>query len=306
MAAPAALPDRSWEHVRSAVVAMLRQGPRRPGRVPGRAARRRTARSSAATARLPVPLGGGPRPRRPYLLGLLQDPATSPRWCHCCPTPSPEVRLVTVRSLGLIGDAAAAARGPAAVPSQGGRIGRAGVGGGRGPDRHGPRAWHPSLRAALASAGPGRARRRRDGDRRRPPFLPVPRAAGPAGARPVAGGPHRARRCALGRLGGPADVAARSIRQTAPSQPAALRRTCVAALGELGGRRRAAGPEPPAGGAGSPTGRAQRRGAGADRAVGGTSELLTAARGIGPARLGGPRRPGHGPSARRSCWREPA
>jgi HEAT repeat protein len=223
------LPDRSWEHVRSAVIAML-------ARVRGAPAESLVGLLQAhgevdlAIARLRSRSAVG-RARGAYLLGLLQDPRHVPALLPLLSDPAAEVRLVTVRSLGLVGDASAAEAVLAAVPSQGGRIGvpawsaaEALLGMGMGVA--------PVVRAALASADPAvRGVAVTVTGAATLSFLcPELRALLEHDPSP------EVRACAavaLGRLGGPADVGP-LVRQTAPSQPAALRRTCVAALGELG------------------------------------------------------------------------
>ena len=272
------LPDRSWEHVRSAVIAMLARVRGAPAEsLVGLLAGPRRGRPGHRPA--PLPLGGGPRPR-----GVPAGPAAGPQT-----RPRVAATAVRPRRGGPPGDRALAA-GWSATPqrprrssprcrSQGGRIGvpawvaaEALIGMGMGVA--------PVVRAAIGLGRPGRARRRGHGDRRGHPVLPVPRAPGPAGARPVARGPHR-----RGGRAGPA----RWPRGRGPARP--VGRTVAAGrpsshlrggAGRAGCRRRAGDPEQPAGGAGPPTGRAQRRGAGADRAVGAAASSSTAARGVGP------------------------
>jgi HEAT repeat protein len=139
-----------------------------------------------------------------------------------------------VRSLGLIGDACAAEAVLAAVPSQGGRIGvpawvaaEALIGMGLGVA--------PVVRTALASPDPAV----------RGVAVTVAGAATLSALCPELRGMlehdpspevRTGAAVALGRLGSPQDVAP-LVRQTAPSQPAVLRRTCVVALGEVGDAR---------------------------------------------------------------------
>jgi HEAT repeat protein len=223
------LPAPSWEHVRGAVIAMLTKVRGAPAQSlvemlhahaeVDRAVARLQSRSAVRRA------------RSVYLLGLLQDPANVPVLLPLLEDPSPEVRLVTVRSLGLIGDSSAAQAVLAAVQVHGRRIGvpawiAAEALIGMGLD------VAPVLHAALASgdaavrgvavtvAGAGTFRSVRPELRVLLERDPAPEVRTSAAV-------------ALGRLGGPQDVAA-LIRETAPSRPAPLRRTCVAALGELG------------------------------------------------------------------------
>ena len=224
-----ALPAPTWEHVRGAVVAML-------ARVRGAPAESLVGLLHAhdeveqAVARLgsrsPVR-----RARAAYLLGLLQEPANVPVLLPLLSDPSPEVRLVTVRSLGLIGDHRAAEPVLDAVPAHGSRIGvpawvaaEALLGMGLGVA--------PALRRALASehadvrdvavtvAGASTFSSLRPQLRVLLEHDPSPEVRTGAAV-------------ALGRVGAPQDVAA-LVRQTAADRPAPLRRTCVAALGELG------------------------------------------------------------------------
>jgi HEAT repeat protein len=223
------LPDRSWQHARSAVIAML-------AKVRGGPAESLVGLLHAhgevdrATARLRSRSAMG-RARGAYLLGLLQDPGHVPALLPLLSDPSAEVRLVTVRSLGLIGDACAAEAVLAAVPSQGGRIGvpawvaaEALIGMGMGVA--------PMVRTALASADPAV----------RSVAVTVAGAATLSSLCPefrplLAHDPSPevriAAAVALGRFGSPQDVDP-LVRHTTPSQPSALRRTCVTALGELG------------------------------------------------------------------------
>jgi HEAT repeat protein len=223
------LPDRSWQHVRVAVIAML-------AKVRGAPAESLVGLLQAhgevdrATARLRS-RSAVSRARGAYLLGLLQDPVHVPALLPLLSDPSPEVRLGAVRSLGLIGDACAAEAVLAAVPLQGGRIGvpawvaaEALIGMGM--------SVAPVVRTALASADPAV----------RGVAVTVAGAATLSSLCPELRvlleqdpSPEVRERAAvaLGQLGSPRDVAP-LVRQTASSQPAALRRTCVAALGELG------------------------------------------------------------------------
>ena len=223
------LPDRSWEHVRGAVVAMLAKVRGAPAESLAGLLQAR-GEVDRATARLRSRSAVG-RARGAYLLGLLQDPRHVPALLPLLSDPSAEVRLVAVRSLGLVGDPSAAEAVLAAVPSRGGRIGvpawaaaEALIGMGMGVA--------PGVRAALASADPAvRGVAVTVAGAATLSFLcPELRVLLERDPSPVV---RTGAAVALGRLGGPADVGPLA-RQTAPTQPAALRRTCVAALGELG------------------------------------------------------------------------
>ena len=225
----ASLPAATWEHVRSTTVAML-------AKVRGAPAETLVSLLHAH-AEVERALGwlrsrsAVRRARAAYLLGLLHDPANVPALVPLLSDPSPDVRLVAARSLGLIGDAAAAGAVLSAVPSRDGRMGIP--------------AWVAA--EALLGMGLGVA-----------PVLGEALASEDAGVRDVAvtvagagtftsvlpqlrvlldHDPSPEVRIgaavALGRLGGPRDVAT-LIRRTAPSSPTTLRRTCVGALGELG------------------------------------------------------------------------
>ena len=186
----ASLPAATWEHVRSAAVAMLAKVRGAPAETlvsllhahaeVERALGRLRSRSAVRRA------------RAAYLLGLLHDPANVPALVPLLSDPSPDVRLVAARSLGLIGDPAAAGAVLSAVPSRDGRMGipawvaaEALLGMGLGVA--------PVLREALASAGRRRQGRRRHGRRGRRLHLGAAPAAGPARPRPVTGGPDRRR-----------------------------------------------------------------------------------------------------------------
>ena len=223
----ASLPAATWEHVRSAAVAML-------AKVRGAPAETLVSLLHAH-AEVERALGwlrsrsAVRRARAAYLLGLLHDPANVPPLVPLLSDPSPDVRLVAARSLGLIGDPAGAVL--SAVPSRDGRMGipawvaaEALLGMGLGVA--------PVLREALASPDAGV----RDvavtvaGAGAFTSVLPQLRVLLDHDPSPEV---RTGAAVALGRLGGPQDVTA-LIRRTAPSNPTTLRRTCVGALGELG------------------------------------------------------------------------
>ena len=114
-----------------------------PGRVPGRPVAgpwrgrpgHRPARSRSAVGRA----------RGAYLLGLLQDPGTSRRCCRCCPTPRPRSAWWPCARWGWSATPPRPRRFSPRCRRRRPHRG-AGVGGGRGPDRHGD------------GRGPGRAR----------------------------------------------------------------------------------------------------------------------------------------------------
>jgi HEAT repeat protein len=171
------------------------------------------------------------RARAAYLLGLVRDRSHVPHLLPLLRDRSAEVRLVAVRALGAIGDPAAAGdvlralhsvRGHVGVPAFLAAEALLAMGtGGAAALREGLDSDDPTVRnAAALVAGRGtfvstapRLRELVDAD-------PDPEVRATASA-------------ALGFVGGGDDVATLA-RHTAGGEPVELRRTCAAALGEVG------------------------------------------------------------------------
>ena len=282
-----------------AVVAMLAKVRGVPGRALVPVCSQAHGEVDRATGRLRSRSAVG-RARAAYLLGLLQDPQARPGAAAAAVRPLAEVRAGGRALAGAHRRPPAAERGPrrgavARRPHRGCRRGS-----GRGADRHGdgrgagrcarrwPRPTRPCAASPRTVAGAASL------------HLAAARAAGPAGARPVAGGPRPARRSRWAASAAAGRGAARP-----PDRPDAAGRPSSHLRGALGELGDAAAVPPLTALLTTPdhrAGRARRRGAGAHRAAG-ARRLVTAARGIGPRACRGPRRPGHGPSARRAADR---
>lgn len=226
----AALPAREWTSLRPTVVTML--GKLRGAPVGalvrllndhGEIARARTRLGSRSSIR---------RARAAHLLGLVRDAESVPALIPLLADPADDVRLVTARSLGRIGDPACAGALLDAVPTTHGRI--------RVP------AW--IVAEALMQLGPDI-----EPDVCRALTSPDPAVRGVAVTVTAFSTMHRAveviRQClhfetdlvvkgqmidTLGHLGGPADVGL-ILGYSSRYAPGALRLTCVRALGDLGG-----------------------------------------------------------------------
>ena len=220
---------RTWEHLGPAVSAML-------SKVRGAPADDLVLvlREHGDVARALVDLGARSvitRARAARLLGLVRDRDHVPELVRLLSDPSPEVRLVAVRALGAIGDPAAARDVLRALRSVRGHVGvpaylvaeallSMGTGStpalleGLGSDDATVRNAAALVcgRATVASSA-ARLRELLDDD-------PDPEVRTTAAV-------------SLGMLGGSDDVVALA-RHTLTSEPATLRRTCAAALGELG------------------------------------------------------------------------
>jgi HEAT repeat protein len=231
MASLCAVPADVWSRLRPGVVALLPKVRGLPADDLGELMRAHGEVDKAAkmlSARSVVD-----RARAAYLLGLVRDPDSVPQVVRLLDDPAPDARLVAARALGTVGDPSAATGVLRGLRTRNGEIGLpawvaaeallamgSGIGaalqGGLSSDDPAVRnvcivvaghgnfyATAPQLRILLATDS--------DGDVR------------------------AAAAVALGRVGGVEDVAALA-RHSDACELTGLRRTCVAALGELGHR----------------------------------------------------------------------
>lgn len=230
----AALGRAEWGSIRRAVVAML-------GKVRGVPAeqlvRVLAAHGEVSSARDKLHARSSlHRARGAHLVGLVRDRQSVPRLLELLSDPVDDVRLVSCRSLGQIGDPVAAAAVLDAVPGSGSRMGVP--------------AWVAA--EALLSMGPGTqdallaALTHPDARTREVAVTVITHSSLPVtvdalrdrlGAEPV---PEIvvAMITALGRLGESEDCEI-LLAYTGADRPAALRRAATRALGDLGDRRAA-------------------------------------------------------------------
>ena len=221
----------TWERLRPSVVAFLGRVRGAPAEDLGELLR---ARGEIETAtRMLTSWSAVRRARAAYLLGLVRDPVSAALLMPLLADPDADVRLVAARALGAIGDPAAASGVLQTLGTHHGQIGLPAWVAAEALLAMGVRIA-PALQIGLASddaavrnvcalvAGRGTFASAT-------PHLRILLAADSAGD------VRASAAVALGQVGGGADAAVLA-RHTDASETAVLRRTCAAALGDLGQR----------------------------------------------------------------------